>query len=162
MNSLNYCGKMLENIIKASNAAKSANDVVVSLEEDVIKFFNATYKEVEELENQLSDWQTKITDKEHEIVELKGKIYENEAVISSQKEEIDKLTTALSDKDKDIRILTARVNDETDDNHRKLMELSSLRKELQEAIADRDVLSNKVTALENGITALTNKCRCTE
>ena len=91
MNSLNYCGKMLENIIKASNAAKSANDVIVSLEEDVIKFFNAAYKEVEELETQFSELQTQIHEKDKLIDKLKNTIVENESTIDSQKEEIEAL-----------------------------------------------------------------------
>ena len=74
MNSLNYCGTVLSNIIKASQAAKSSAELVVDLESQVAQFFNAAQQEVEELEKQAQTDKDRIAELEAEVESLKSKI----------------------------------------------------------------------------------------
>ena len=74
MNSLNYCGTVLLNIIKASQAVKSSAELVVDLESQVAQFFNAAQQEVEELEKQAQTDKDRIAELEAEVESLKSKI----------------------------------------------------------------------------------------
>ena len=74
MNSLNYCGTVLSNIIKASQAVKSSAELVVDLESQVAQFFNAAQQEVEELEKQAQTDKDRIAELEAEVESLKSKI----------------------------------------------------------------------------------------
>ena len=74
MNSLNYCGTVLSNIIKASQAVKSSAELVVDLESQVAQFFNAAQQEVEELEKQAQMDKDRIAELEAEVESLKSKI----------------------------------------------------------------------------------------
>ena len=74
MNSLNYCGTVLSNIIKASQAVKSSAELVVDLESQVAQLFNAAQQEVEELEKQAQTDKDRIAELEAEVESLKSKI----------------------------------------------------------------------------------------
>lgn len=75
MNSLNYCGTVFSNIIKASQAVKSSAELVVDLESQVAQFFNAAQQEVEELEKQAQTDKARIAELEAEVESLKSKMH---------------------------------------------------------------------------------------
>ena len=88
MNSLNYCGTVLSNIIKASQAAKSSAELVVDLESQVAQFFNAAQQEVEELEKQAQTDKDRIAELEKQAQTDKDRITELEAEVEPLKSKI--------------------------------------------------------------------------
>lgn len=82
MNSVDYFGTVFSNIIKASQAAKNATELIADLESQAVQIFNAMQQEISELEKQsqvdktkISELESKISDLESEVSSLKSKIY---------------------------------------------------------------------------------------
>lgn len=74
MNSVDYFGTVFSNIIKASQAAKSASELSVDLESQAAQIFNAMQQEISEMEKQSQMDKERISELEAEVESLKSKV----------------------------------------------------------------------------------------
>lgn len=73
MNSVDYFGTVFSNVIKASQAAKSASELSVDLESQAAQIFNAMQQEISEMEKQSQMDKERISELEVEVESLKSK-----------------------------------------------------------------------------------------
>lgn len=73
MNSVDYFGTVFSNVIKASQAAKSASELSVDLESQAAQIFNAMQQEISEMEKQSQMDKERISELEAEVESLKSK-----------------------------------------------------------------------------------------
>ena len=73
MNSVDYFGTVFSNVIKASQAAKSAFELSVDLESQAAQIFNAMQQEISEMEKQSRMDKERISELEAEVESLKSK-----------------------------------------------------------------------------------------
>ena len=73
MNSVDYFGTVFSNVIKASQAAKSASELSVDLESQAAQIFNAMQQEISEMEKQSQMDKERIAELEAEVELLKSK-----------------------------------------------------------------------------------------
>ena len=133
MHSMSTVTTMLDTVIKASRAADSATDTLSNVTSQIIPFFNALHKEVEEMEKCLEDTNATLHEKERTIVDLENKITEYKNTIA-QNEEI--LTKYRTDSEK---------------GYRRVYEQSATIDELRNSINEKDA---HIAKLQQQITEL--------